>query len=424
MSVTWSTLRETTTIVAAAILAATLVACTEGGGSTTEEVAGARAIQRADVTPVEGADATAQTPSVARPVPTAPATALPPGAAVPEPISRALSSLYANIDWFEGVVTATLFPGADNSSSVTFRQWFKQPNLIRLETVRVDGVQLPVGTTLVYDGHTLTIYDPAENQVTEIQDVPQLVEFLNLPQERLFAAVQLFQLRQSLSSVADQATVAITGQDSVANRPTTVVELTPKQPTPRFDRVRLWLDNQTLVPLRAQGIGGGGVVLFDIAFSQFDPVTPVSDDVFTFTPPASATVVSPTPAEIPAVAGFRSVTLEEAGDAADFGLLEPRSLPPGTSLQSVGMTSFNRFTVLGLVYGTPESISITLVEKPGSLNVPTLRGAEVVQLDGRPAEVYQSPNMVVVDWVVGDTSLTLATTLTRDQALEIARSVR
>ena len=423
MSVTWSTLRGIITTVAAAILATTLLACTEGGGSSAEDAAGTGAIQRAEITPVEQTGAAAQTPSVTGPVPTAPATPLPPGAAVPESISRALSNLYANVDWFEGVITATLFPGTGDSSSVTFRQWFKQPNLIRLETIRVAGVQLPVGTTLVYDGRTLTIYDPAENQVTAIRDVPQLVEFLNLPQERLFAAVQLFQLRQFLSAVADQATATVTGQDTVANRPTTVVDLTPRQPTPRSDRVRLWLDSQTLVPLRAQGIGGG-IVLFDIAFSQFDPVTPVGDDVFTFTPPTSATVVSPTPAEIPAVAGFRLVTLEEARDAADFGVLEPRSLPPGTSLQSVGMASFNRATVVGLLYGTPESVAITLVEKPASLNIPALKGAEVVQLDGRPAEVYQSPNMVVVDWVVGNTSLTLATTLTRDQALEIARSVR
>ena len=91
----------------------------------------------------------------------------------------------------------------------------------------------------------------------------------------------------------------------------------------------------------------------------------------------------------------------------------------------VGTSSFDGNNVVAIFYGdTPENISTVLIEKPTGWQPPVLHGAEFVNMDGTNAEVYQSPNMVVIDWTRGDTALTLATTLPRDQAIEIARSIQ
>lgn len=93
--------------------------------------------------------------------------------------------------------------------------------------------------------------------------------------------------------------------------------------------------------------------------------------------------------------------------------------------KAVRSGTFNNRAVVAFFYGdTPENISTVLIERPARPQLPVLRGAELVNLDGVTADVYQTRDMVAVDWVRGDTSLTLATTLTREQALDIARSAR
>lgn len=396
-------------IIAVALLATGLLGC-----APQQEVAGA--------TP--GVVATPRATPTPRVTPTPMGTPIPPAAAIPEPITRALANVYANVNSFEGTVAVTFRPDSPTPISSTMRHWFKQPGMNRLEVTQSSPGGVPVGTTIVSDGQTFTLYDPDENQVTEIQNIAQLALFLNLPQERLLPAFQILQAQQFLSSLSPQANVAIVGTDTVANRATTVVEITPAETTPRFERVRLWLDNQTQVPLRAQALGRGDRALINIEYSQFDPTAPVADDLFTFTPPAGAQVVRPTPDQVPAIAGFQSATLEEAQKRAGFPLLQPATLPAGLTQQAIGTSTFNSATAVAFFYGTAQELSTVLIEKPAAVSLPPLRGAETITLDAFSAEVYQTPEMVVVDWVQGDTALTLASTLPREQVLDIARSVR
>ena len=407
---------------AAALLAMLLMGCGADSSSSQSEVSGLGAAESptpaaAVATPMVTATPAAMTSTA--PTPTAVSAPVPPA------ITRALADVYANVDWFEGVVTVTANPGTPESTSMTLRQWFRKPDMVKLEVIQTSTGLAPVGTTFVYNGQTLTFYDPAENRVLEIQDRPQFVVFLNLPQERIFPHLQLFQAQQFLSSLCQQATASVDGTATVANRPTTIVDITPQHPTPRFRSARLWLDDQTKVPLKAEAIRGDGSVLVDIEYQQFDPTTEVAVTEFTFTPPTSATVLTPTPDDLANLAGFQPTTTQEAQTRAGFPVLQAAAPPTGVSLQSVRTASYGSSTVVAFFYGTsPQDISTVLIEKPATLQLPALRGAEFVTVDSSTADVYQARGMVVVDWTRGDTSLTLATTLPRDQALDIAKSVQ
>jgi len=66
-----------------------------------------------------------------------------------------------------------------------------------------------------------------------------------------------------------------------------------------------------------------------------------------------------------------------------------------------------------------------LIERPAQLQLPVLRNAEPIDLNGGALRRSTRPgSTVIIDWVVGDTALTLATDLSREQAQEMAAAVR
>ncbi|MGI5836419.1 MAG: sigma-E factor regulatory protein RseB domain-containing protein [Chloroflexota bacterium] len=424
MATRWLTTLNVGVIAAVALLITLTVGCVQESPTSQSDIAAVQSNQEMTPTPADEQATAVATSTPDAGVQTPVATPTPPEP-IPPAITRALTDIYANIDWFQGVVTVTAKPGDPDSTSMTMRQWFRKPNRIKLEVIRSNANGVPVGSTFVYNGQTLTFYDPDQNQVFEITSRSQLMTFLNLPQERIFPLLQLFEAQTFLSDLSGQATVTVDGADTIAGAKTTIVTIRPQRQTPHLSSARLWLDDTTRVPLKAQAIRDDGSVLVDIEYLQFDATTEITESEFTFTPPTNATVVTPTPDDIARFANFQETTLQEAQSSAGFPILQPTTLPENMSQQMLRMGTYNGNSVVVFFYGeTAENITTALIEKPVELQLPALRGAEFTDLDGVTAEIYQTQNMVVIDWIRGDTSLTLATTLSRNQALEIARSVR
>lgn len=416
MTLKWTVLRGTAAIVITTLTAVAVLGCAPEQPRVTTPAEGAAGVQARPAQPM-----TTPTP---RPG-IAPAPTPQPGAPVPPAITRALEDVYANVDWFEGIVEVTTDPGAPEESSTSFRHWFRSPDLTRLDVLKSDADEAPVGTVFTYDGQTVTLYNPDENRVLRIEDRAQLALFLNLPQRQVYPQLRIFEVQRFLQDISEDADVEMVGTDTVANRPTEVVEITPKDPTPSFQSAKVWLDEQTRAPLRLQVFRDDDTVLMEIEYSQFDPTKEVPQQAFTFQPPADAEVITPTPDQLPELAGFEARTLQEAQQQADFTLFQPDTLPQNVSEQSVQLGTFDGMSVVAFLYGrSPEDISTTLIQKSEELSIPDLRDAEMVEIDGVMAEVYDDQDMVVIDWVREGTALTLASTLPREEALEIARSVR
>jgi len=214
------------------------------------------------------------------------------------------------------------------------------------------------------------------------------------------------------------------GTETIAGRTTDVIRLVPKQSVPQLQSARLWIDQQTRVPLKMEVIDSNGSVVMTAEYTQFNPDATVTADRFSYTPPQGAQVVTLTPQEIASAVGFENATLDELRAMTSYPVLEPSNLPAGVSLQATRALDYQNNTVSGLFYGSGQDITVALIEKPTNLSVPRVRGAEVVTIDGVQAELYEAGNLVVVDWVQGDTSLTLVSTLSRDETLDIARSVQ
>lgn len=341
---------------------------------------------------------------------------------IPETIERALENGYANVDWFQGQVAVTTEAGG--SAPLIVRQWYKQPNQMKLEVVKSGASRLPVGTTLIYNGKGLTIYDPAADQVAEIADPQQVALFLHLPQQRYSPALQLIQLDDFISTLNSDATVTLGGAGTIAGRDARVVRLTPTTTAQPFREVRLWLDRQTMVPLRIEATGNNGTVLITVEYLLFDQVTQVSDDAFSFKAPTNTKTIQPTVEEMAAATGFQPAPLPEIQGRAGYPILQPTSLPSGTAQKASRYTDSDGSVTVALFYGNPQTVSTVLVEGRADLQPPALRGSESITQGGFSGRIYETRTVVALDWLRGDTALSLVSTLPRGEAIKIANSVQ
>lgn len=147
--------------------------------------------------------------------------------------------------------------------------------------------------------------------------------------------------QRALSLIEPSTTVTTDRAAVVAGRAAYVLVLTPKDGRSRISSVRISVDGKTMVPLGVQVYAkGSDRAAFDVAFTRFNDSVP-SDDNFTWTPPAGATVKQ-APATKHAAAG--------------------KSLPAGSSVSTVG----SGWTTVVRITGVP---SLTELGKSGSANL-------------------------------------------------------
>lgn len=96
--------------------------------------------------------------------------------------------------------------------------------------------------------------------------------------------------QQALNMIEPSTTVSTDRAAVVAGRPAYVLVLTPKDARSRVGLVRISIDGKTKVPLGVQIYPRGSQrAAIDIAFTRFSDTVP-SDDNFSWTPPAGATI--------------------------------------------------------------------------------------------------------------------------------------
>ena len=98
---------------------------------------------------------------------------------------------------------------------------------------------------------------------------------------------------RALASLAPYADVSVAGTARVAGQPVYELTLTPSSPLTLIDRITVAVDAQTRLPLRVQVFAKGVTdPSIESAFTRvsFDAIDP---SMFAFTPPAGATVTTP-----------------------------------------------------------------------------------------------------------------------------------
>jgi outer membrane lipoprotein-sorting protein len=155
-----------------------------------------------------------------------------------------------------------------------------------------------------------------------------------------------------IQKLAPHATLTLGAPATVAGRQTYTLTLTPTSPVTSFGSLAVAIDGQRWVPLRVQVFAkGDGSPVLSAGFKTVS-FGPISNSLFTFTPPSGATVVHRNVSADQSLAGtagkaagaragsdarHKPLTLAQARSQAPY-LLTPSSTPAGIAFRGAFVT--------------------------------------------------------------------------------------
>ncbi len=304
------------------------------------------------------------------------------------------------------VVTA----GEGATTEVSLEQWFKQPNLYRVEAdLPGRGKRISVS-----DGVTVWIWDEGDNRVaiTDLRDGAAL-------------SADNYLLVELLDTLLGRFTMEVTGQEKVGGRECYVLKLLPKpegDPTTLIlpESVRWWVDGRWWLPLRMEMTGRETTTTITYHDLQLNPR--LDDGLFTLSIPPGARVVR---------GGFSPELLpvEEARNRVRFKMFTPRYLPEGVRLKGARMVEVGE-TILVLEYevaGEGRRLQVTQSRaQPDPAPFPGAQRIAVGEFEGYlyVGDNYLGDNLVVLRWTREGTSIVLSGTFDRGTMLKIGESMQ
>jgi hypothetical protein len=290
-------------------------------------------------------------------------------------------------------------PDADRFSDVgalfgertRMRVWWRDTDHWRVDQLLVAGE-----TDLVHEGDRTTEWDYEHAQATVSRDPD-----IRLPRSADLLPPEL--ARRLLRGVASSDVTRIPAR-RVAGISAPGLRLVPSSPLSSIDRVDVWADPGSGVPLRVEVYADGSGPAFTSAFRSFSGERPAADEV-DFTPTA------PT-----------GVRFEDVLDIADAANQYAPVLPPGT-VAGLAKTSASDGAVGVYGRGATQVIAIPLRDREADALRKQLDVTPNVEHLAERTIVTVGPLGVILTGAVGDGGWLLAGTLNRDALVTAADDV-
>ena len=300
------------------------------------------------------------------------------------------------------------------------------PGAFRMEVLETDKEEA-VGMVIVSDGETVWAYSPAKNTVftgTAEEAKAAVKEKQPMKMDEKFDKEEFDHpenAEEAVDKLLEYFEAQRTGSETVANADAYSLELKPipEQMPAEYTAVggliNVWIDKHRSLPLAAEYIGGSMGEVYVTAL-EVEVNQGVDAALFTFEIPEGVEVV-----------GFVdmkpvAITLDEAAASAEFDVLTPDTLPEGATLVEV-------FDVNGMIvqqYTLPEGGSFSVsqgqtdeVKKPSTQE-------QVVEVRGVSGSLFVSEenDKVLLSWTEDEVTFYVAGTISAEQALEIAESLK
>jgi outer membrane lipoprotein-sorting protein len=328
---------------------------------------------------------------------------------------------------------AVNFTTSEESGSMVIEGWFKKTGrtdeeghpimAVRGEVLEASEAVL-VGSLVVSDGETFWAYNPAE-QTAITGTASEMKE--SAPTEPTGATQTIQEVVQQGLDAVD---LEVLGEEQVAGKNTWKVRVTPKAETTaelQLDTLisaTMWVDSELAVPLKldvdGSDLGSGSIEVRSIELN-----TGLSDELFTFTPPAGTEIVQA--ADLAKEYGPRPATLDEARSAVSFTLLTPGYLPTDAALVDVRIIGTS--TVILNYGGNGQTISLVQSNDQGGderqppigsiVQTVTVRGQQATLITGSADQPGS-----LLRWQENGVRYTIAGTLSGDEAIAIAEGLQ
>jgi len=127
------------------------------------------------------------------------------------------------------------------------------------------------GMTYIFTGGTMLIIPPNEGES---------IQFENIPENRSYTFLPEFFRRYFDSKVTTVAVTTETTDETPANETETILEVTLDGGNAYRAAQKLWIDNETLQPLRLETHDANGTPLVTVIFTEFNLNERVDDEIF------------------------------------------------------------------------------------------------------------------------------------------------
>ena len=170
-------------------------------------------------------------------------------------------------------------------SGASGRLWVAGDGRVRLELQSEKG-----DTQVIYDGHTVTIYDAASNTLYLYTPPPQNATEAHPRPDGAGASPSVAKIEEAIAKLKKHANVSEATPTDVAGQPAYTVRVSPKEGGSLLGGAELSFDSVHGLPLRAAVYSStSSSPVIELAATAIS-YGPVDSSVFSFTPPSSAKV--------------------------------------------------------------------------------------------------------------------------------------
>lgn len=296
------------------------------------------------------------------------------------------------------------------------------------------------GAVILSDGDTLWAYSPNENKVFigTPQEAKTLMDengyfsdkFGDFPypyegQSKDGEGEHPENAEQAIQKLGEYFNISKSSMEKIAGENTDQLKLEPipdQMPGEYLavgGFINLWIGQDSSMPLAFEftgsSLGDGSITIV-----EYELNTGVDETLFTFEVPEGAEVVTFADLEP------QSLTLEEAGETAEFDFLTPSETPPGATLVDiieVQGSYVQRYTLpeggsFTIAQGNNLDKSSTSESKPGD--------SQAVEVRGTTGQLFESEDgtKVLLTWAEGQLFYAVSGAITAEQAIVIAESLQ
>ena len=172
---------------------------------------------------------------------------------------------YSNVRSFSAEIEVTVTVER-TTNTYQMRQYYKS-DMFREDILSPENL---AGTTYIFAGGTMLVIPPDNNDDIQFKDIPETRNYTFLPE--FFS--RYFNAEAEVSSINTELT-DIAEDDNV-----TVLEIQLDGNNIYRASQKLWIDNQTLKPIRLETFDVNGTSLITVTFTEFNLNTNISDEIF------------------------------------------------------------------------------------------------------------------------------------------------
>lgn len=303
---------------------------------------------------------------------------------------ESLESYYAEV--------TSSFVFDDEKEMINYKEWIVKPDHRRTE--------MNDGRTYVSNGEMAWSYNK-ENHTVMVND--SLREVTNdIPDESDM-------IREMLTEMMDSNDVVANGKETVADRITFHLSLTPKESSNR-NNYEIWIDEETYLPLKM--VWEDESIRSETIYHHIEYNIDIDEDLFTFDIPDDAKVQS--------VDGYlpKTLTFEELEESTQFDLPDMASIPE--KYQFKNAVQFGDVSSIQFKDDSGEYLEMSFIEdREHPLDAG--ENSEDVEVGRYKGSYSNTSNMQLLTWDTGQFKVELVTSedeLSKDELIEIAEGIR